>query len=185
MPISRLITFETLAQAGEVTTGENDITLQEFWKKYSIKHAIANIHDAWEEVTASSMRAVWQKIVLKCANDFTGFDTPLIDVIDDIAAIGRNLGFEEVDGGNVREFLEAHGKEMTNEDLMEIDEQPNDEIDIEKENASKEITIHELQKNFKMLLNVQNMSSKWTPTSRGACSSAAIRINNLSATTRC
>ena len=44
---------------------------------------------------------------------------------------------------------------MTNEDLMEIDV-PNNEMDddIENESASKNITIKELEKPFKMLENV-------------------------------
>ena len=98
----------TFAQAVKVTTGENGIILQEFLKKYDIKQAIANINDVQEEVTASSMRSVWQKILLECANDFPGFDTPIINVIDEFAAIEKSLGFEEIDAGNVCELFFRH-----------------------------------------------------------------------------
>ena len=68
----------------------------------------------WQEVTASSIKAIRKKILPKCANDFTGFDNSLISVIDGITDIGRDLGFEKIDAGNIRELLQLHRKVLSN-----------------------------------------------------------------------
>lgn len=45
------------------------------------------------------MKAILKKILPESAYDFAGCANSFIDAIDDIAAVGRNLGFEAVDAG--------------------------------------------------------------------------------------
>lgn len=70
--------------------------LEEFWKKLHSKQAVTDICESWEEVTDSCMTVVLQNLLSECANDFGGFITPINEVID-IAIIGRDLSFEDVD----------------------------------------------------------------------------------------
>ncbi len=138
----------TFSQAIQLTTGDNAITLQEFWKQFNIKQAVANIHDSWEEITASCMRAVWQNILPDCANDFSGFVNPANEIIEDIATIGRDLGFDDVDAENIRELLSSHSNELNNEELLEIEQQQaykEGQQSEETENVPKEITVKELE----------------------------------------
>jgi hypothetical protein len=38
------------------TIGDNVISLTEFWENYNIRHAIENIHFAWQQIPANNIR---------------------------------------------------------------------------------------------------------------------------------
>ncbi|CAM1327229.1 Uncharacterised protein at_DN1968 [Pycnogonum litorale] len=124
---------KTFSQAIEKTAGENStMNLTEFWKSF-IKTALANIVHAWNEVTPNNMRSVWKKIIPHCANDFQGFETEIIQQITDL---GGQLGFREIDNQSVRELLQSHDEELTNEDLVEMEQRrAYEETDAEEEEA--------------------------------------------------
>ncbi len=113
----------TLAQAIQATKGENAPSLTEFWKSYNIRNVISNIGEAWLEVTASNMRAVWKHIIPHCANDFVGFQTNFAQVTNNIVEIGKELCFKELDSDNVIECINSNTKELDNESLLNIEEQ--------------------------------------------------------------
>ena len=143
----------TFSQAIKTTTGENAPTLTEFWKSYNIRNVIENIGEAWLEVTASNMRAVWKHIIPHCANDFIGFETHFAEVTNNIVEIGKGLGFKELDSANVIECIESNTKELDNETLINIDEQrAYEEQETNLDNAEldevprKELTAEELLK---------------------------------------
>jgi hypothetical protein len=137
----------TFKKAIEDTTGDNPITLEEFWKKYDIKQAVENIHKSWNKVTESCMRAVWQNLLPECANNFRGFNDRVNEVIEEIATVGQELGLE-ADSENIRELLESHSKDLTDDDLLAIDHEHAYEEDEketeEKETAPKEISSKKL-----------------------------------------
>ncbi|KAK9744383.1 hypothetical protein QE152_g7809 [Popillia japonica] len=91
------------------------------WKSY-IRNVIKNITQAWHELTASNMRAVWKHITSHCANDFIDFETHSADITNTME-IGQQLGFEELDSSNVIQCIEPNINELDNETLINIDEQ--------------------------------------------------------------
>ena len=58
---------------------------------------LLKIFESWQEVTATSVRAVWKCLLPYCANDFCVFENEVDAVIEDIGVIGKDLGFEYVD----------------------------------------------------------------------------------------
>lgn len=145
----------TFAYAIAQTTGDNAISLIDFWKKYNIKDAIENISHAWEEVTASNMRAVWQHVLPHCANTLDDFPTQVQAVVEEITDIGRQLGFDELDTTNVSDLLKSHSEEMTDGDLLNLDQQrvfEEADTDEEVDNVQiKEFSIKEYEIIFQTL----------------------------------
>ena len=78
------------------------MNLTEFWKNFNIKNAVENINDAWREVTASNMRAVWKKIIPHCVNDFLGFEAEVTGAVTEIMQLGLKIGMADMDDDNVR-----------------------------------------------------------------------------------
>ena len=147
---------KTFAQAIEKTTGENVMTLTQFWKNFNIKNALENINEAWQEVTVSNMRAVWQKIIPHCSNDFGGFEAQVTEAVTEITQLGINLGMSELDNDNVRELLNSHDVDLNDEDLLNLDQQrayDDDEQGTEETNEpetqTKEFTIKEFDAIFR------------------------------------
>ncbi len=148
---------KTFAQAIEKTAGDDAaMNLTEFWKGFNIKTALENIGHAWDEVTTRNMRSVWKKIIPHCGNDFTEPETVIIQEITDL---GMQLGFHEIDNQSVRELLQSHDDELTNEDLVEIEErQAYEETDAaEEEEATprKEFSLKRLDTFFRHIDNAK------------------------------
>jgi hypothetical protein len=70
---------------------------------------------------SSNLRAVWQKIILHCANDFKGFENEVTCVINDITKPGFNPGLKEIEKGDVQDLLQSHDKELDDEDLINLE----------------------------------------------------------------
>ena len=158
----------TFKQAITETTGDDTISLTEFWKKYNIKQAIQNIDESWQEVTVSNMRAVWKHIIPHCANDFggfaehcandfVGFAEQVTTVVEEITDIGRQLGFDEIDNENVHELIESHAEDLSDNDLINMEQQrayeQNDEEECIETQPAKELTLNDLDEMFRLMEN--------------------------------
>ena len=53
----------------------------------------------------------------------------ITDVIYDLAEIRKKFGLEKIDARNVLEILESHGKDPSNDNLIKIEQEPNDETE--------------------------------------------------------
>ncbi|XP_063152245.1 uncharacterized protein LOC134492057 isoform X1 [Candoia aspera] len=140
----------TFEQAIAKTTGDDAVSLTEFWKNYNIRHAIENIHHAWQQITADNMRGVWKHILPRCAN---GSDFEENTVIEEITNTGRKLGFDELENDDVRELLNSHLEELTDDDLLLLDQQRAfEEMDNDAEERDnmqvKEFTLKEFEGTF-------------------------------------
>ena len=113
----------TFAKA--VAATEDDvITLRDFWKNYNILHCIKNIDSAWREVTEKCMQGIWKKCLKRFVNNFEGFnkDSDLEKINNRTIDLARGLMLEveAEDVANLVNFVEG---ELTNEDLIELEEQ--------------------------------------------------------------
>jgi hypothetical protein len=75
---------KTFEQAVAETTGDDAISLADFWENYNIRHSR-------QQITANNMRRVWKRILPHCANS-SDFEEDI--VIEEITNIGRELGFD-------------------------------------------------------------------------------------------
>jgi hypothetical protein len=124
----------TFRQAVKATEGESGITLRQFWKEYNIYKAVKNIDASWRELTTTNINAVWKKLCPQFVHNFQGFEEP-DSVISKLVEMGRELelNLEEQD---FHELLECHTKELTNEDLMELEaHRKEDEVSEEEQEA--------------------------------------------------
>ncbi|KAM6471896.1 uncharacterized protein PHA67_002618 isoform 2-T2 [Liasis olivaceus] len=120
----------TFEQAIAKTTGDDAVSLTEFWRNYNIRHAIENIHHAWQQLTADHMRGGWKPILPHCANS-SAFEENT--VIEEITKIGRELGFDELERDDVQELLNSHVEELTDDDLLLAQQRAREETDSDAE----------------------------------------------------
>lgn len=100
-------------------------TFLEFWEEYNIYDAIKNISSAWNDVTTQCMNNIWKKTLKRFVKDFRGFEkdeevSRLNRAIFDLANNNLDVNVEEED---IIELLELVPKELTNDELLEIEEQ--------------------------------------------------------------
>jgi hypothetical protein len=109
-------TFERLIEA---VNKEDGPTIKEFWKSFSILDAVKIIKDAWNAVTESNLKGVWNNLCPEFVQDFEGFENPVANVTETVIEIADRLGLE-VSPEDVTELLQSHSQDLSNEDLIEI-----------------------------------------------------------------
>ncbi|KAK4328695.1 hypothetical protein Pmani_000891 [Petrolisthes manimaculis] len=82
------------------------------------------------------MNGCWKKLWKECVNDFAGFkvkDTS--EVRMDIMRLSHLAGFKEVNEDDIQELLDSHDEPLTNEDLMQLEQERahNEDDDANKE----------------------------------------------------
>lgn len=76
------------------------------------------------------MNNVWKKVWPKCVYGFVGLGTDGTEVMlpverlhQEITTLVQDTGFRDVDEENVEELLISQGKDFSNEDLIELEQQ--------------------------------------------------------------
>ena len=151
------------SQAIEAT--ENDkISLRDYWKAYNILTCIKNIAAAWENVTEICMNGIWKKCLKRYVYRFNGFnkEDTLSKINADIVDLAKSLELE-VELEDVEELLSCELKELTKDELTEIEETVRITEEEEEENQKEESKEEEEpQKTFsvKGLANVFSQVNK-------------------------
>ena len=98
------------------------VSLKEYWKDYDILKAIDNIEMAWEEVTVSCMKGVWQNIWPSSENYDTNCDN-LDMLIQEISEIAEDVGLDNTDPVSITQGLESHSQSLSNKKLYDLAQQ--------------------------------------------------------------
>jgi hypothetical protein len=98
----------TFEQVIAKTIGNDAISLTEFLEYYNIRHAIENIQQVWQLITANNIRGVWNRILSHCANS-SDFEEET--VIEETTNIERELGFDGLESDDVRKLLKSHSED--------------------------------------------------------------------------
>lgn len=149
----------TFAQAIEAIDSDADLSLRDFWKQYNILQCIKNISTAWECVTKNCMSGIWKKC-LKCyANTtFEGSEKgeELEVITEKIVKLAKNLKLEcEIE--DVEELLDCETKDLSDEELIELEaqrvaqEKAREEEEKEEEEPEKKFTAKGLSDSFSQL----------------------------------
>lgn len=112
-------TFKKMIEAVDT---DKSLSITQFWKQFNIKDGIDIIAESWSEVKESTMNAVWKKIWPECVHNFTGFPQ-VRPVVTEVVNLAHKAGMEEVDEEDVSELLTSHEKELTNEELIAIEQE--------------------------------------------------------------
>ncbi|CAM2107084.1 unnamed protein product [Caretta caretta] len=101
-----------------------------------------NLDVSWKEVTLQCMNGVWRRAWPDAVHSFVGFDgIPALE--QEIMKLAKDVCFKEVEEEEVQELLESHTEQLTNEKLIELDQQrifkeskDNDDNDVGQEARS-------------------------------------------------
>ena len=75
------------------------------------------IVDAWNDVPETAMRGVWNRLLKRNQ----GFEPDLSQKIDNIVNLGQSLGIPDIDTAAVRESIDVESETLSNEDLVDWD----------------------------------------------------------------
>ena len=168
------VSLEELEKAAEAP--EDPVELQKdvvrhHWKEYTICDALWHVRDAWKEVTESCIRGAWKKLCPDLAVDFRGFDMSegLLRERLKCLEVARTVGLE-MEEDDVESLLESIGKELTTEELDDLEQQRRrleEEIEAGQQPETpqrKEMTIKLLQESFASMSHsldlMENMDCK-------------------------
>ncbi|XP_068218893.1 tigger transposable element-derived protein 1-like [Palaemon carinicauda] len=141
----------TFAQALDAIEADPELSLHDFLKQYNILKCIKNIAAAWESVTGKCMNGIWKNCVKQYVNDLAGFESEQeLEVIrHKIVKLAKELSLEcEIE--DVEELLEEQPRELTNEELIELEEERR-EVEKEKEEPQRMFTTKGLSEGLSQL----------------------------------
>ncbi|XP_020844762.1 tigger transposable element-derived protein 1 [Phascolarctos cinereus] len=134
------------------TDGEDKGTIREFWRNYNIMNAVDNIAEAWDELEPSLMNSAWKKIWPECVHAHDASQTETITQIQqDIVALANDLGFGELLEADVGQLLQSHDEDLSNEELMQLEQERAAEEKEENEDTPpflRQLTTKELSEAF-------------------------------------
>ncbi|XP_068602057.1 tigger transposable element-derived protein 1-like [Brachionichthys hirsutus] len=114
------VTFAKAVAAKE----DSGMNVQEFWSRYNILQSIKHVDAAWQRVTEKYMQDIWKRCLKRFVNNLEGFSheensEALSKKIVDLARVLQL----EVEPDDVKKLLEYVEGELSDEDLLELEEQ--------------------------------------------------------------
>ncbi|XP_045107142.1 tigger transposable element-derived protein 1-like [Portunus trituberculatus] len=105
------------------STNEENKTLRDFWKNFTIKDAVTFIKQSWAEVPTKCLNGVWKKLCPQFVHSFKAFNVD--DIVSkankDTISYAQDLGLDEVEEEDIDQLLQSHRQELSNEDLLDIE----------------------------------------------------------------
>ncbi|XP_059940445.1 tigger transposable element-derived protein 1-like [Mesoplodon densirostris] len=141
-------TFEHILEA---TDGDDTAEIREFWRKYSIMDAVDNIAVAWEELRPATMNSVWKNIWPECVQFQSVCQTDNIAQLQqNIVTLAKSVALGEVGEADVEQLLQSHEEGLSNEELMQLEQEParEEEEGEEAAPALRQLTTRELSAAF-------------------------------------
>ncbi|GAB5582602.1 CENPB DNA-binding domain-containing protein 1 [Prionailurus iriomotensis] len=139
-------TFEHILEA---TDGEDTAMIREFWRNYSIIDAVDNIALAWEALRPATMNSVWKKIWPECVRFQSVSQTDNIAQLQqNIVTLAKNVAFEEVVEADVDQLLRSHEEDLSNTELMQLEQEPAEEESEDAPPALRQLTTGRLSAAF-------------------------------------
>ena len=148
---------------------DDKLTIKAFWRQFNIHMAIGMIRDSWNEITPQCMNGVWKKLwpeaVEVVSEDGVGND--IGGATREIADMAQHIGFTDVDEENVREVLNSHVEDLTNEDLMIIEEErivkEQEDEEIDEVQPEKKLTTKIMAQAFQMIDSAMSIFEEHDP----------------------
>ncbi|XP_015448017.1 zinc finger protein 28 homolog isoform X3 [Pteropus alecto] len=157
----------TFAQAIAAVEEDTKKTLMQFWKDYNIYDCIKNLAWAWGDVTKECMNSIWKNTLKRFVHDFKGFakDEEVAKINKAVVEMANNFNMG-VDEDDIEELLEVVPEELTNEELLELEqeriaEEARAKVAAEEKEPPREFTVKGLAEAFgdlsKLLKKFENM----------------------------
>lgn len=131
---------KVFAKCFEETDRPNAIPLKDFFKShFNILDSVRLIVESWNEVSISCLNSAWKNIWPQVAHNFQGFDEEQ-EMNEQIIDLGRKLGLE-VDENDIEELIEDHGRELSTEELQELEKTEVEEDSAEGDSTNDENSV--------------------------------------------
>lgn len=156
------------------TAGEGRPSITEAWYRFNILNATDIMGLSWDELTSECTNGAWRNVLPHFVHHYKGLD-PFAAVKKQVVALAKELGLEDIDEKDIDELLEPHSENLTNEDLISLedqcpseeDEDDDDAVDaseIEKEDPEEEtLTIKTLYEAFEHINKASEIFSNCDP----------------------
>ncbi|KAK9731337.1 hypothetical protein QE152_g13737 [Popillia japonica] len=96
---------------------DGESSIQQFWKNYSIVYAVDNTSESWKELQSTTMNHVWKKIWPECIKTNEPEVSSLSEIRQNILNLAKNLGFEDLEEGNLVDLLDADREPLSDDEL--------------------------------------------------------------------
>lgn len=128
---------------------DGNLTVTECWKKYDIRCCITNIQASLSELSERTLNACWKNLWPEVVNNFTGFPSVDETIQNIVADAGRIRGIGEVSAADVKDLLDSHAEELTEEELGELLKSASEEEGEDEDVPKPKITMKNLDDIFK------------------------------------
>ncbi|KFD61537.1 hypothetical protein M514_00928 [Trichuris suis] len=138
----------------QMTGSDGRYTLKEFWRGYHIMNAVQYLAAAWHEVKRSTMNLAWRKICPEAIAELTVLGTTIAACSSGVSELAHEVGFSDINEEDILELIESHDEELSNKDLMEMEQQLADEEENDKTEDPKQartLTTKDLSEAFQLL----------------------------------
>ena len=118
--------LEKATQAPEKTEVELQKDMMwHHWHEFTIRDMIWHGCDAWKEVTESCICGAWKKLCPEYTVNFRGFDLSKMISEERLKCLelAKKVSLDELEEKDVNSLLETIGKELSTEDLNELEKQ--------------------------------------------------------------
>lgn len=161
-----LYTRELFRRCFEVTD-RTSLTLHEFWRDhFDIVSCLQIITIAWAGISQRNLNSAWRNLWPDCiVTPDSNAPAPESTILEEIVSLGRTIGLE-VTEDDVCELVEGHDRELTTEDLLELQQEAMEEsmfLEEEEETSEEQLSSGELKEACQMWVNLQSFVQKHHP----------------------
>ena len=104
-------------------TNSTSLTLHDFWRdEFDIVTCLKLIATACDIISQSNLNSAWRTLWPDCVATDVSAPAPESTVMQDIVALGRNMGLE-VTEGDITELVEGHDQDLSTQELVEMQAQ--------------------------------------------------------------
>ncbi|CAH2249687.1 Hypothetical predicted protein [Pelobates cultripes] len=133
-------------------TDRSSLTLHEFWREhFDIVSCLQIITIAWAGVSQTNLNSAWRNLWPDCVvKPASSASAPESTVLEEIVSLGRTMGLE-VTEEDVYELVEEHDRDLTTEELVELQKEAMEEqTEGEEEMSEEQLSSTELKEACQM-----------------------------------
>ncbi|XP_069031292.1 tigger transposable element-derived protein 1-like isoform X2 [Embiotoca jacksoni] len=170
-----LYTRNTLQHLVEAMDSDQDFSLTDYWRGYTIASCLQNIQRAIQEMKTETLNACWKKLWPEAVQNPSGGSLDEIhhSAVDTAVNLAKQLGgdgFNDMTPDDINALIDADAHPLTDADLAEMTKPPSDdEREEEEEDTSVDkdeedgLTLGRLATMLRMATELQRAAQEWDP----------------------
>lgn len=127
-----------------INKSDDKSSMKEVWKNYTIKDAIKNISESWNEVQSTTLNRAWKSVWPECVVTSEIDIASVSEIYQNILGIAVNNGFENLNESDIVNLLNSESEPLTDEELLQLESGHNIEDTERVTPTPKELTSKQL-----------------------------------------